>query len=83
MPSQGRGGPVGAADGEKVVEDRLEQVDRHDHVDVLEPPLRGGLLDLQRADADADRRAGPISAVPPQLGCAGAVKIASSSTYSQ
>ena len=27
--------------------------------------------------------AGPISAVPPQFGCAGAVKIASSSTYSQ
>jgi hypothetical protein len=40
------------------------------------------MLQLQRADAE-QVPAGPISAVPPQLGWAGAVKIASSSTYSQ
>src|SRR5262245_53040842 len=32
----GARGPVGAADGEEVVQDRLDEIDRHDHVDVLE-----------------------------------------------
>jgi len=45
--------------------------------------LLAALLQLQRADAESIRRAARISAVPPQFGCDGAVKIASSTTYSQ
>jgi hypothetical protein len=58
--------PVGAPDREQVAKDGLQQIDRHDHVDVLKTPLRAGLLDLQGADSDevaggADhRRPAPI-----------------------
>ena len=51
MPSHGRGGATGAAGLQHVVEDRLEQVDRHEHV-----ALQGAGVDLllhqQRADAE-------------------------------
>ena len=36
----------------QVVEDRAEQIDRHDHVDVAGRALLAALLQLQRADAD-------------------------------
>jgi len=57
---------VGLAEGQQVVEDRRQQVDRHDHVEGLGPAALARLLELQRADADevagrADQRgAAPV-----------------------
>src|SRR4029077_6903370 len=45
---------VAPAELREVVENRLQQVDRHDHVDVLRLPLLDGMLQLQRADAEPD-----------------------------
>jgi hypothetical protein len=59
-----------------VVEDRRQQVDRHDHVDVAAQFAAVRVLHVQRADADQRAVWPPISAAPPQNGCAGAVKIA-------
>ena len=83
MPSQGRGGPVDPAEAQQIVEDRRQQVDRHDHV-----ALRGDALAVRSpgrtaSRCPASRPSAPMQAAPPQLGCGGAVKIASSSTYSQ
>ena len=73
---------VDLAASQQVVEDRRQQIDRHDHVDVraLAVPAH-----LQRAAsrcpaACRPRRSAPA---PPHEGCAGAMKIASSSRYSQ
>jgi hypothetical protein len=43
---------VAPAELHQVVEDRIQQIDRHDHVDVLRLALLDGVLQLQRADAD-------------------------------
>src|SRR3954469_8072233 len=42
---------IAAAEGEQVVEERLQEIDRHDHVEVL-VALLPWLLELQRADAE-------------------------------
>ena len=75
--------PVGPAVAQEVVEDRLEQIDRDDHVEVAGAFRARGPARAGASRCRAGRPAGPIIAVPPQLGWAGAVKIASSSTYSQ
>ena len=74
--------PVAHAKREQVVKDRLEQINWHNHVEVF-GPLFARLLKLKGADPEQIARLGPTTAVPPQFGCAGAVKIASSRTYSQ
>ena len=57
---------VAPAEFHQIVEDRLEQIDRHDHVEILRLPLLDRLLQLQRADADEiagrpdQRRAAPV-----------------------
>src|SRR5262249_35852887 len=43
---------VRPAHGQKIFEDRLEDVDRHDHVERLRRLALAHLLDLQRADAE-------------------------------
>jgi len=55
IPSQGRAGLLTRTEFAQIVEHRLEQIDRHDHVDVLglAPALA---LELQRADAEQFRR---------------------------
>ena len=56
----------GAAEGQEIVEDRREQVDGDDHVEMQRVPGRGGLFELQRADAQQvaagadERRAAPV-----------------------
>src|SRR6185436_16271234 len=57
---------VRPADRQQVVEDRRQQIDRYDHVDVARRTLLAALLQLQRADAEqiairADQRsAAPV-----------------------
>ena len=57
---------VAPAEFHQIVDDRLEQIDRHHHVDVLRLAFLGGVLQLQRADAEqvagrADQRgAAPV-----------------------
>ena len=72
---------VDATELAQIIQHRLEQIDRHDHVDMLVFAVALA-FELERSDADQldDLQ---ISAAPPQLGCAGWVKIASSSKYSQ
>src|SRR5579862_7537898 len=43
---------VHPAIGQKILEDRGKQVDRHDHVDILLLAIPHGLLDMERADAE-------------------------------
>src|SRR5580693_2616175 len=49
---------------QEVIENRGQQVDRHDHVDVARSAMQGRLLDVERADAKEPTRSidGPSSA---------------------
>src|SRR5208282_5315196 len=63
---------VDAAIGQKIVEDRGQKIDRHDHVDVARAGAGAQLLDMERADANqpavAVDRAG---AAPERMGGGG------------
>ena len=66
----------------EIVQDRRQQIDRHDHIERHDLGTVDLLGHLQTSDPDQIALR-PIMAVPPQFGCAGAVKTASSRTYSQ
>ncbi len=82
MPSHGRAGLLTRPNLRRSSSTRIEQIDRHDHVDML-GAARALAFELQRADADQLAGIVEISPVPPQFGCDGWVKIASSSRYSR
>ena len=57
---------VDAAPGAQLLDQRRQQVDRHDHVDVARHVLSAGAFDVQRADADEPAIAGEETGAAPE-----------------
>src|SRR6202521_3183177 len=51
-PEPGSRRPVGPPVAQEVIEDRLEEIDRHDHVEMARRAFFAPLLELERADAE-------------------------------